>query len=299
MKVTIPAKQRTAKSKSDSPCQAGNEAAEDLALFGAPGCFTWRGNVLGQRTGTTGSYETALNERNSGNFTKHGHLGLSVTSGRYFDNTLYYVSGAPHVDDGGSGSGEIYFFKQNPVTAQLDMEAGRTLRGGGFGAGFGYSLLTLDANGDGLDDLVVGAPFTEHKGGGGSVFLYLNTEHALYNHHYIELRGRSADAQFGLALAGLGDINKDGFQDFVVGAPYEDQGVVYVYLGASTGISGYKLTAGSVPAPQPAVQIIRGRDLAGPAGLPDLATFGYSLSAGMDLDNNTYPGTVISFIRSL
>ena len=47
-------------------CQVGTSAAwaksgeltsesEDYALFGAPGCFTWRGNILGQRTGTTGS----------------------------------------------------------------------------------------------------------------------------------------------------------------------------------------------------------------------------------------------------
>jgi len=285
-----------------SVSESGSESkSEDYALFGAPGCFTWRGNVLGQRTGTTGSYETALQERNYLGFTKHGHLGLSVTSGRYFDNELHYVSGAPHVNKGGSGSGEIYFFKQNPASASLDLEAAKTLRGGGFGSGFGYTLHTLDVNGDGLDDLLVGAPFTEHTNGGGSVFLYLNVEGSLDNELYLELRGGTRDSQFGLAITGLGDINKDGFDDFAVGSPYEDMGVVYVYLGASTGISGHKLSSGSVPAAQLAAQLIRGRDLAASADMSPqkgLSTFGYSLSGGTDLDGNNYPDLLVGSYQS-
>jgi hypothetical protein len=124
---------------------------------GAPGCFTWRGNLLGQRTGLTGSYEAAVQEDNSARFTKHGHMGLALTSGRYFsggggggganaDAAVHFVSGAP-------GAGEVYFFNQDGLTGRLELAEGRTITGGGFGGGFGYSLETLDANRDGRDDL--------------------------------------------------------------------------------------------------------------------------------------------------
>lgn len=42
--------------------------------------------------------------------------------------------------------------------------------------------------------------------------------------------------RFGWALANLGDINKDRYEDLAVGAPYEGKGVVYIYLGSKQGI---------------------------------------------------------------
>ena len=42
--------------------------------------------------------------------------------------------------------------------------------------------------------------------------------------------------RFGFALANLGDINKDRYEDLAVGAPYEGNGVVYIYLGSKHGI---------------------------------------------------------------
>jgi hypothetical protein len=42
--------------------------------------------------------------------------------------------------------------------------------------------------------------------------------------------------RFGFALANLGDINKDRYEDLAVGAPYEGKGVVYIYLGSKHGI---------------------------------------------------------------
>ena len=34
----------------------------------------------------------------------------------------------------------------------------------------------------------------------------------------------------------MGDLNKDGYDDIAVGAPYEGNGVVYVFLGSENGI---------------------------------------------------------------
>ena len=40
-------------------------------------------------------------------------------------------------------------------------------------------------------------------------------------------------ARFGAGLTNLGDLDGDGNQDFAVGAPFEEDGVVYIYRGNS------------------------------------------------------------------
>jgi hypothetical protein len=269
-----------------------DETDEDYALFGAPGCFTWRGNVLAQKTGTAAKYETAVRPDNNLEYTKHGHLGLSVTSGRYFDGELQFAAGAPHVN-GRQGSGEIYFYTRDIATSKLVSD--KKLTGGRFGAGFGYSLETLDVNGDGLDDLIVGAPFTDNDGqGGGAVYIYINTNKGLDSSRYLKLEGPTKESQFGLSLARLGDLNKDGFEDFAVGAPYEGLGVVYIFLGSATGLVGIKSGRISGSADDVASQVISGQHMMEKGGVPipqNFKTFGSSLSGGdIDLDGNTYPG---------
>ena len=64
-----------------SHTNSSSGGGQDTALFGAPGCFTWRGNLLRQRTGSSSKYQAAVGENNFIDYTKHGHMGLSVTSG--------------------------------------------------------------------------------------------------------------------------------------------------------------------------------------------------------------------------
>ena len=37
-------------------------------------------------------------------------------------------------------------------------------------------------------------------------------------------------------MTNLGDLNKDGYEDIAIGAPYEKKGTVYIYLGSKNGI---------------------------------------------------------------
>lgn len=37
-------------------------------------------------------------------------------------------------------------------------------------------------------------------------------------------------------MARLGDLNKDGYEDIAIGAPYENSGAVYIYLGSQEGL---------------------------------------------------------------
>ncbi|CAG0916768.1 unnamed protein product [Notodromas monacha] len=87
-----------------------------------------------------------------------------------------------------------------------------------------------------------------------------------------------------MAIASLGDVDKDGYSDFAVGAPYDGEdgrGVVYIYLGSIDGVV------------KTASQTIAANTIA-----PGLETFGFSLSGGLDLDFNEYPDLLIGSYKS-
>ena len=55
----------------------------------------------------------------------------------------------------------------------------------------------------------------------------------------IELVGANdPGARFGFSFCYSGDLNKDGYNDIIIGAPYTNagQGAIFVYLGSNDGI---------------------------------------------------------------
>ena len=106
-----------------------------------------------------------------------------------------------------------------------------------------------DVNGDGIDDFVIGAPAGNETGGPkpGHAFLFFGRLVANWGSNCIARD--QADASFigkqeydhaGEAVAIVGDVNQDGFDDFIIGAPLNDDGAeesgkVYLFLGKSSG----------------------------------------------------------------
>lgn len=96
--------------------------------------------------------------------------------------------------------------------------------------------------------------------------------------------GESNRGRFGLSLASLGDIDRDGYGDFAVGAPYagtENHGAVYIYHGTREGVS------------EKYSQVIHAEDLS-----DQVSTFGFSINGGLDLDGNKYPDMVVGSYES-
>lgn len=99
---------------------------------------------------------------------------------------------------------------------------------------FGHALAPAgDVNGDGFDDLIVGAPDDDFAGiGTGSAFVFSGSDgRALHT-----LRGSKTWDRFGNAVCSLGDVDLDGRPDFLVGAPrrengYKEAGAVEMYSG--------------------------------------------------------------------
>ncbi len=108
-----------------------------------------------------------------------------------------------------------------------------------------------DINGDGFDDVLLGAYRLDHDGGEGAVHLYLGSAQGLPATPDQTLFG---DGSFGEDLAPLGDINGDGFDDVLIGAPQEivegqdERGAGYVFLGSVTGLQPQPVwRSGTVP----------------------------------------------------
>jgi integrin alpha 8 len=153
------------------------------------------------------------------------------------------------------------------------------LTGSQVGAYFGHSIAVLDANGDGLDDIAIGAPLhsspMDRYETGRVYVVYQNKDHKF--RQWTILDGLSVGGRFGLSLAKLGDLDQDGFDDLAIGAPYDQGGgSVFIFRGGPNGID-------ETPS-----QLITGQDVD-----PRLRGFGYSLSGRIDLDGNGYPDLLV------
>ncbi|XP_028329036.1 integrin alpha-6-like [Gouania willdenowi] len=272
-------------------CQQGLSATFDkdyhYLIFGAPGAYNWKGIVrLEQKNYTLydlgifddGPFETGDDSKRKPELVpvpSSSYLGFSLDSGRSLTKKgqLTVVAGAPRAGH----SGEVLLLKTGGDTSTILLKE-YSLEGEGLASSFGYDLAVLDLNKDGWEDIVVGAPQYFEKDGeiGGAVYVFVNKAGKWNKVTPIRIAGPQ-DSMFGLSVENLGDINLDGYHDFAVGAPYDDDegGNVFIYHGSDTGLSSEK-----------AAQVLSGQPLG-------VKWFGYSLAGNMDLDENSYPDVAV------
>ncbi len=143
------------------------------------------------------------------------------------------VIGAPASDAGGISAGKVRIYFGGP---QADTVCDLTLIGAP-SSFFGKSLASAgDFNGDGADDLLVGAPFYDSPAiNAGAVYLFYGGTIPDTTVDHIFTGGAGSD-YFGIAVTAC-DFNSDGFSDIVIGAykadwgSFVDAGRVYVYSG--------------------------------------------------------------------
>lgn len=193
-----------------------------------------------------GSYLSDLNGTNSGSaFLFSGESKLLLTgyaSGVPGDYVGYSVAGVgdvdgdgvpdvavgmPRADSGFSDAGvvRVYSGQTNQILHEWS--------GTGFGDQFGFSVAGIgDVTLDGFPDVLIGSPYDDDFGtNSGSASIYNGATGGFIDTFF----GDSSSDNLGYAVAGLGDLNSDGFADVAVGAPFDDKvstnsGSVNVYL---------------------------------------------------------------------
>ena len=108
------------------------------------------------------------------------------------------------------------------------------IHGSNSGSWFGYTVENLgDLDKDGVADIGVGSPKAIRVGnqdGPGIVYVYSGKTRKLI--YTIRPGTANYHVAFGFSMAALGDVNADGYPDFVVGAPANNKpGYAYLYSG--------------------------------------------------------------------
>jgi hypothetical protein len=149
------------------------------------------------------------------------------------DNRLDFLVSAPGQLPTPEGAGNVFLYSS-------DGSLQTVFEGDMPGDGFGLALASIgDVNGDGMTDILIGAPFASAQGvvRSGSVYLFSATGSLLRR-----FDGDEAGAEFGSAVSGGGDVDGDGRPDFMVGAPLADvnelpdAGRAFVFYSSSMAV---------------------------------------------------------------
>ena len=217
--------------------------------------------VFGNKDGFKGSLElSSLDGRNgfvingidSGDFS-----GASVSSAGDFndDGIDDLIIGAPGADPNSPNSGESYvvFGSNNKkFEASLDLSNldGRGFKINGIDGGSGGSVSSAgDINGDGIDDLIIGA--SNANSGAGESYVVFGGKNkitttkgldlsALNGKNGFKINGIDSGDQSGTSVSGAGDVNGDGINDIIIGARFASpngpaSGESYVVFGNKNG----------------------------------------------------------------
>jgi hypothetical protein len=142
---------------------------------------------------------------------------------------------------------------------------------------FGNAVASADVNGDGFQDVIVGDP-QQGASSEGAIFIYHGSAFGIAGLPTTSRHTGGPSANFGYSVSYAGDVNGDGYDDVIVGAPgwADDQyqeGAAYLYLGGATGLAASPVWHAE--------------------GVNDFAWLGFDVSTAGDVDGDGYDDLVV------
>lgn len=164
-------------------------------------------------------------------------LGTAIAGGDIDGDGLSdVVVGSPFHDLGADDAGAVYL-ALGPATVDMNAPDAK-ITGDGIGDHAGTSVAVLgDVDGDGFDDLAIGAPGRDEGGeDAGAAYVLFGPVFGAGSlaDADVKLVGATAFDFAGQSVAPAGDFDADGYPDLVVGAPFHDglapsSGAAYVF----------------------------------------------------------------------
>jgi Ca2+-binding RTX toxin-like protein len=228
-----------------------NSAGQSYVVFGRNTGF---GSVLNLSSlnGTNGSRINGI--------AAFDQSGISVSSAGDVngDGIDDLIIGANFDPNGNSNAGQSYvvFGRNTGFAADINLSNlngtnGSRINGIAGGDQSGYSVSSAgDVNGDGIDDLIIGARLANSSSGQSYVVFGRNTGFAaninlsrLNGNNGFRINGIVGGDQSGFSVSSAGDVNGDGIDDLIIGADSADPngtsgaGQSYVVFGKTTGFA--------------------------------------------------------------
>ena len=222
----------------DGDVLVGAPSASDETYFFAGRVFLYKGSPQGLADGPAWFWGAAQDDAYAG-----GAIAPAgdVNGDGYHD----VIVGVPGANVGGFfGAGRVVVFHGSPSGLPVNPSRELLPPSPQNGQQFGFSVSTAgDVNGDGYDDVLVGAPQWSDGTNPfrGRAYVYLGSASGLAATPARTWEG-AQNGRFGSMVSTAGDFNADGYSDVIISAPYEmstltEEGRVSLWFGASTGLA--------------------------------------------------------------